>query len=58
MMVQIRLVSGKAKVSIPVQWKIKKPGQRRTTLKNPTRPKKRDMSTLDSSPTCFFITMV
>lgn len=35
-----------------------KPGQRRTVLNSPTKPKNSCMLTRDSSPTCFFSTMV
>lgn len=35
-----------------------KPGQRRTVLNSPTKPKNSCMLTRDSSPTCFLSTMV
>lgn len=58
MIVHTRCVSGSENDSTPVQCKIKNPGHRRTRLKNPTNPKKSGIFTRDSSPTCFFITIV
>lgn len=56
--VQTVPVSGSANVSIPVKCIIMKPGQRRSIFISPTRPKNNCMFTRDSSPTCFFNTIV
>lgn len=56
--VHTRCVSGSENVSTPVQCRTKNPGHKRTRLKKPTNPKNKGMFTRDSSPTCFFITIV
>lgn len=57
-MVHTRSVSGSANGSMPVRCMTRNPGQSSSTLNSPTRPKNSCMLTRDSSPTCFFMTIV